>query len=448
MKTINSRTMKTMRRYFYSALMISLFLLLSAESPGQGRKIDKTYRWNTRVNESVLCKFSNYNCDLIIHTWDQPELEYRMTVNATLRTEEDAATLDEYLEQLEFSVTDGSVRFDNRFWSSKRTVRGNATLTLKGGGKLRFSDLNMKGELWIPEDCLLDLESKYSEVTMDDIREQLTLDLYNDKLYGGAVNGPLTLKAKYSTLEFSQMKSIEADLYNTTMEAGDVGDLKVVSKYSDVRTGNTGKVDIDAYNDKYRFENTDDIKFMDKYSDLKAGVIGHLQLDCYNSTVDLVRAVDVDIASKYGKYTIQEARNLTISSAYNDNLKMEALQALKIRESKYGDYRVGFLERSLILEEGYSDKFLISETGDFKELKVDGKYIDLEMTLDKELSYRFKADVRYPKFHINEEAMNVKVKIEEGAEIHMDAVRGKETEGMTSFLVNGYDMAITLTENL
>jgi hypothetical protein len=164
--------------------------------------------------------------------------------------------------------------------------------------------------------------------------------------------------------------------------------------------------------------------------------------------VDLVRAVDVDMASKYGKYTIQEARNLNISSAYNDNLKMQALQALNIRESKYGDYKVDFLDRSLILGEGYSDKFLISETGDFKELKVDGKYIKLEMILDRELSYRFKADVRYPNFNINEEAMNVKVKIQEGAEMHMEAVRGKETEGMTSFLVNGYDMAITLTENL
>lgn len=437
-----------MKTYFYSALMISLFLLLSAESSGQGRKIDKTYQWKTQVHESVICKFSNYNCDLIIHTWDQSAIEYKMTVNATLRTEEGAATLDEYLDHLEFSPSEGSVRFDNRFWSSKKTVRGNATLTLKGGGKLRFTEFNMKGELWIPKSCLLDLVSKYSEISMDDIQGRLTLDLYNDKLYGAAVNGPLTLKAKYSTLEFSHMKDIEADLYNTSMETGDVGDLKVVSKYSDVRTGNTGKVDIDAYNDKYIFENTGDIRFTDKYSDLKAGIAGQLRLDCYNSTVDLDRAGDVELASKYGKYTIQEVRNLNISSAYNDNLKMQTLQAMDIRESKYGTYRVDFLDRSLILEDGYSDKFLIGETGDFKELKLDGKYIDLEMTLDRELSYRFEADVNYPSFNINEESMNVTSRIKEGSNLQMKAVRGRESDQMAAFFVHGYEIALTLSEKL
>ena len=71
-------------------------------------------------------------------------------------------------------------------------------------------------------------------------------------------------------------------------------------------------------------------------------------------------------------------------------------------------------------------------------MKVNGKYIVVEMALDKDYSYRFKADVKYPKFDINEEAMNVRVKIKESSELEMEAIKGTESEGMPSFFVNGY----------
>jgi len=440
--------MKTTKTYFYSAIVTLLFLAMGLESFGQGKKVEKTYKWLYQVDEHVNFTFNNYDCNLIIHTWDKAEIEFRMEVNATLKTEEEASKLDAYLENLEFTHSAGNVEFDNRFWSSKKTVMGRSTITLKKGGKLRFSEFKMKGEMWIPENCNLNLQSKYSEINMDDIKGRLKLNMYNDKLYGGTLSSPLTLSAKYSTLEFKNVKDVDADLYNTNIETGDAGDLDIVSKYSDFRTGNTGKITIDAYNDKYSFENTGDIKFTDKYSDLSARISGHIRLDCYNSTVNLVSAQDMELSSKYGKYTIEGARNLNISTAYSDNYKIGTLHSLNISESKYSDYKMDHLESSLLLRDGYSDKFFVTKTGDFKEVRVDGKYIDLEIALDKELSYRFNANVKYPKFDINEEAMNVRIKIKEGSDLQMEAVKGKESEGMPGFFVNGYEMAITLRENL
>jgi hypothetical protein len=440
--------MKAMKTYFYSALALTLFLAMSLDGFGQDKKVEKTFQWKYKVDESVKFTFNNYDCDLIIHTWDKPELEYKMAVDATLNSAEEARELEDFIDKLEFSHSTGSVEFDNRFWTSKKTVIGRSTITLKGGGKLRFNEFKMKGEMWIPENCILDLQSKYSEINLDDINGRLSLNLYNDKLYGGTVNSPLKIAAKYSTLEFKNVKDIDADLYNTNIETGDAGDLVVVSKYSDFRTGNVGKVTIDAYNDKYSFENTGDIKFTDKYSDLNAKISGHIRLDCYNSNVNLVSAQDVELTSKYGKYAIEGARNLNITTSYNDNYKMGTLHSLNISESKYGVFKVNHLKSSLLLKDGYSDKFFVTETGDFKDLKVDGKYIVLEMALDKDLSYRFKANVNYPKFEINEEAMNVRIKIKEGSDLQMEAIKGQESEGMPAFFVNGYEIAITLTDNL
>jgi hypothetical protein len=440
--------MKTKKTYFYSSILLTLLLSFSLNGFAQGKKVEKTYKWLYQVDQSVKFTFQNYDCDLIIHTWDKPNIEYHMSIDATLKSEADAGKLDAYLKKLDYSHSAGSVSFNNRFWTSKKTMMGKKTITLRGGGKLTFSEFKMKGELWIPKNSHLNLESKYSEIKLEDIQGRLSLDLYNDKLFGGIVNSPVNLAAKYSNLEFKDMKDLDADLYSTSIEAGDVGDLLIVSKYSDVRTGNAGKITIDAYNDKYSFENTGDIKLIDKYSDLNARISGHVRLDCYNSTVNLVSAQDVELSSKYGKYTIGEGRKLNISTSYNDKFKIDALHSVTISESKYGEYQLDYLESSLLLRDGYSDKISVAKTGKLREVQVDGKYIDLEMNLDKNLSYRFKANVKYPNFDINEEAMYVRVKIKEGSDLQMEAIKGEESEGMPSFFVNGYEMGITLTEKL
>jgi len=438
--------MKQKKVYFYSIFVLAICLTIGVNGYGQQKKIEKTYKWTYQVNEDVKITFSNYDSDLVIHTWDKNEIAYYMSVKATLKTTEDASRLDTYLEELKFSHSAGSVQIDSRYWTSKKAVMGRKTMTLKGAKTVRFSEYKMKGELWVPENCRLVLSSKYSEIQANNVKGVLSLDLYNDKWYGGEVNTAINIKAKYSNLEFEEMKDVDADLYNCDMEAGKIGNLKAVSKYSNFHAGDAGKVVIDAYNDKYSFGNTGDIKFTDKYSDLKALNAGRIELDCYTSTVEIVLAEDIYLKSKYGKYLLDGASNLNITSSYNDKFEIKKLNSLSIDESKYGVVKLDHLERSLLLKDGYTDKFYIKNVGSLREVKVSGKYVVLEMALDREFSYRFEADVKYPKFDIPEEDMHSRIKNKEGSDLQMKAVKGTESEGMPSFFVNGYDMAITLTE--
>ena len=438
--------MKQRRIYFYSILAILACLTMGVEAFGQGKKIEKSYRWSYSVNPDVSLDFNNYDCDLTIHTWDKPEIAYTMSVDATLKSEEDARRLDGYIEKLEFTHSVSSVKFDNRFWTSKKAVMGRKTMTLKGERTIRFSEFKMNGEMWIPEDCMLNLSSKYSEIEVDDLNGRVQLVLYNDKFYGKDVKGNIKIAAKYCSMEFANMKDIKADLYNSTLEAGDIGSLSAVSKYSRFKAGDAGKVEIDAYNDKYAFGKVDDIIFIDKYSDLIAVSSGHTELDCYNSTIEIDRVEDVELKSKYGSYEFKEARNLSVSSAYSDKLTIDSLRSINVTDSKYGVYKIEHLDNSLLLDEGYSDKFLIEGSGKLKGVKVNGKYVVLEMALDKDLDFRFEADVKYPNFEIDEESMDVKRKIKEGSELKMEAIKGRESVEMPAFFVNGYEMAVTLTE--
>lgn len=436
-----------MKTYFYRICVISLLLTMGLGVYGQGKKLEKTYNWKYRVNEDVRFTFSNYDCDLVVHTWDRPEFEYKMTVDATLRSAEDASRLDEYIDKLEFKHSPGSAEFNNRFWKSKMNVMGRKTIELKGEKAIRFSEFNMSGELWIPAGAQFNLDSKYSSIEVEDLNGHVKLILYNDKLYGGYVNENIEIAAKYSTLEFKDMKDIEADFYECNLEAGNIGNLTIASKYSTFEAGDAGKIEIDAYSDKFSFGNTGDIKFVDKYSDLVAGLSGNVEMECYSSTVTLERAKDTELKSKYGKYEIQEADNLNLTSSYSDKFEIRYLKTLNITESKYGTYQVDQLTGSLYLGDGYSDKFTISKTHPaFNGIKINGKYVDAKLTLYKDLQFRFRANVKYPKFDIDEEAMNVRIKIKESSQLEMEAIKGTETEGMPEFEINGYDMALTFTE--
>jgi hypothetical protein len=142
--------MKRKKIYFYSILAIFSSLTVTLDGFGQGKTLEKSYRWKYDVDESVNFTFNNYDCDLTIHTWANPVIEYKLSVDATTGTEEDAAILDRYLGNLEFSHMAGRVVIDSRFWSSQKSTRNKKTMTLKGGKTIQLVDFRIKGEVWIP----------------------------------------------------------------------------------------------------------------------------------------------------------------------------------------------------------------------------------------------------------------------------------------------------------
>ena len=446
MKPRKSKIMKKKSIYFFSVLIMVLVMMTGLCGYGQGKTLEKDFRWSRAVRSQSQFTFTNYDCNLTIHTWDRQEIEYLMSVTAALKSEEDAEKLKSSIEGMQFSESMGGVQFDNRFWNNRKSVGARKTMDLKKEGTIRYSEFRMKGEIWIPRDCKLALQSKYSEIEAGDLDGPLTLDLYNDRFYGGGINNRLDLKAKYSTIELKDLMDVHADLYNTDLEAGNAGDLSILSKYSTVRLNDAGKADIRGYNDKYSFEKTGDIRLVDKYSDLEAERTGNLDLDCYSSTLTVQKAGDLSVISKYGKYRIGTLDGIHVLTGYSDSYEIENLSTLGIDVTKYGEFRIGYLERSLILKDGYSDKISVSGTGHLEGIRLNGKYIEADIALDKNLDYRFQADVKYAHFDLPEESLSVSKKIQEGSSLEMEAVRGVASEGMPAFFVNGYDLHVTLRE--
>jgi hypothetical protein len=439
--------MKTMRKLTCSILVLFIVHGFISDIFAQAKDLQKTYTWRYNINKDAKVIFDNYDCDLVIHTWDRGETEYRMMIDASARTNDDATRLTQYLEDYEFSHSAASVTFRNRFWQSRRTIMGRMTMDLKGEKNISLTEFTMKGELWIPEGCTFQLNSKYSGIEIEDFSGRFYLDLYNDKLYGVNVNGNAEIAAKYSTIEFSDMKDVRADFYDTDFEAANTGILKIKSKYSKVTVKNSGNIDIDSYDDKYNLNITGDVNFISKYSDLSAEASEVVKLDCYDGSVIIGDVKDIDITSKYVDFQFATAGNCSFTSSYDDKLIVKKLNSLNISKSRYSSFKIEELIGSLSEADGYDDKFTINKTGSFfKELKINGKYVDASLGLPKTTNYRFRANIKYPELDIDESEFKTRIKILESSQLEYDAVKGTEKEGMPLIEVNGYDMSLKIIE--
>ena len=431
----------------YKSILLLLILIQPLAGFGQEKKLQKTYNWKYEVSKDVNLSFNNYNCDLNILTWDKPTIEYNLHITATGSSTEDAQALDKYLENLTFHNSSNRVDIDMKFWSQRISRMNKTKLDLKDGKKITLTEFKISGELKIPTGTNLDLTSKYSNIELADILGRLNLELYNDKLYGGNVGSNSSIKAKYSTLEFKTMKNVTAELYNTDIETEDIENLNLESKYSKIFGKNALDMDIDSYNDKLVFEITGNVDFNAKYSSFRAEKSGMLTTESYNCTVIISDLGDIKINSKYSKFEFIKGNNCTISSAYNDGFKSTMLKSLNISESKYGTYKIDELTGSLIVKEGYSDKFVIPKTGlDFNGIKINEKYGKITLGVPDKLAYKLKANVKYPNLNFNEDAFTIRIKIKESSNLEYEGIKGKETTGMPVFDIKGFQVSLTIDE--
>ena len=439
--------MKIMKKIFISVLLVFVASGTSSLVTASGTDLRKTYTWKYDIDKDAKVALDNYDCNVIIHTWDKGETEFRLTINASSGREEDLNILNEYLQDLSFMNTSSSVIFHNRFWKSRNGGNNRIRMELKGGEDITLTDFDMRGELWIPSRCRLELDSKYSEISLDAFSGTLALDLYNDNLYGSDVNGNIDLVDKYSTIEFKDIKDLHANIYSTKLTAENAGKLDIDSKYSKVTMLSSADIEVNGYSDKYNIRKTGNIIFVSKYTDLTTESSGLADINSYEGTFSLDEVMDIKIISKYADFQFERAGNCTINSSYSDKITAGSLTSLDIDHSKYCTFSVNVLLRSLTEADGYSDKFIIMEAGpELQEFRINGKYLNASLSIPETVEYRFRANITYPKLEINESAFKPKVKVFEGSKLEYDAVKGKEREGMPLIEANGYQVTLKITE--
>lgn len=437
--------MKTRKSLLFS-LSIYLIVFMGLQ-PAYGQLIDKTYRWNYKVNPDSWVIMSNYDTDMQINTWDKPEVEFHMIVEIEFRDRDDASRVDSYIRDLDFESTRDRTVLKSSFWKSRSNIMGVSTMVLEGLKTVRYKKFKMECILWIPEGASLELKTRYSEINMTDIGGELKLDSYDDEIYAGAVKGESLITARYSDMTFFAMKNIEADIYDCKLLTGNTGDINIITKYSEVKTGITGILDIDSYDDELDFEACSDIKYNAKYSELITGHAGKLVADNYECEFTAEKVREARIDSKYSRFDIKTAAMIDITSFYEDKLSLEQVGALNVAETKYGEFEIGELERACTVKSAYEDDFSFDRLGaGIEKFHIDGKYLDIELGLASDFDCRLKATIKYPELDFDEDIFKTKTHIKDDSDLEYEGIKGTEKTGMPELIISGYEVKLIIKE--
>lgn len=427
--------------------LVTIVVLLTASAAVAGQQYEKVFRHTFKAENNAKVIILNYDTDLEIMTWDKPQVELHMIIDATINDPDDAEILDSYLESIEYESTPDQINLETRFWESINNIMGITRMKLKNNKTIRIKKFDMECKLWIPENASLGLKSRYSDINMEDIGGNLVLELYDDELLAGNVKGKANIEAKYSEMNFTGMSDIEADLYNCELSTGDAGDINIYTKYSKIHSGNAGTLNIDSYEDDFSFDNCNDIKFIAKYSEFTTGKAGKLVADNYECEFMAESVSDAKIDSKYSEFIITSAKSIDISSSYEDLFETKMLGSLMVKETKYGEYDFGRLEDNLTIESGYEDEISVDMLGPNLELlKINGRYLDIDFALASDFECRFEASINYYNFDIDEDMFRIKKHIKDGNELLYIGFKGTEKDGMPQLRITGYEVNLSISE--
>lgn len=427
------------QRFSLGLLLLMATLSLAAQT---GNKIDKSYKWTYDLEAKGVLELSNYDCDIIIHTWDKEETEIQLHVLADLKTDKDAKIMDQHISNLEFDHSPSRVSFKTKFWESRKQIITKKTIRLKKGLSMPYSELKIRAEVWLPKSADLELKSKYSKIDIEKINGKLMLDLYNDNLKGESAGGNMDIIAKYATIEFNNCEDIKANLYDSNFTSGETGDCDYTSKYSKVTSTKVLTLNIDSYNDKYLFETCENIDMVSKYTDLTTKEAGEVKIDSYEGSYTINNCKNLEIVnSKYTNFINESVKDLHVTSIYEGSISSNHINFLSIKESKYVVYKLGLLGKSIRLKNGYEDDFFIDKlSSDFEAIELNGKYLKCETVFNNDLDLKFIANIKYPHLEVENIGLTTKIKIKESSMLKYEAYKGNAREDMPLISLSGYEI--------
>ncbi len=272
----------------------------------------------------------NTSRNIIIKTWDQQKVK----VTTTVYYEGDGKLSDdEWLEKVNLSlktlgtsvkVKSGSIGGSSTFYSGSSINGASSGVAIfNGNGQNIGTKSSMKRTVtvYVPVGSKLDVESKYSDVTLPDASADVNVDISNGNIEGGSI-GKLILRSKYSNINIGDVKNAEVEMTNGRFSAKAIEDLDIDSKYSTVEMASVKKITLRSTNDEYELEDAGEVRGRKNYGNLRITKLNNsLELDGSNADVK-VRKVGaalslVKIDDRYAdvRIPLRDTKNYTVDFA-------------------------------------------------------------------------------------------------------------------------------------
>lgn len=429
--------MKTLSR-FKSLVIAALFIFANIAAFSQSYEASKTLSKNIAVPADVTLKISNQSGDIDFTTTNDNTVSIQTEVKVNAKSKEDADKLIKAIENFDFNLNGKVLSIDTRFYKSMQSNNSKTTLTLNNGDKIRIKDFSISHKISIPKSANLNLENKYSDINMESLDGELSLQLYNTNLKGYIIYNDVVINGKYSKISFQKFtKNVDLNLYDTDIKFYECANLQLISKYSKVEVEKMDNVKAESYDDKYLLDEMNAFAIDAKYTDLKIRIgASTAEMELYDCDVYLEHANTLTFSGKYCDFKMA-VNTLNISDSYDNDFYFYKVKDIKVTKSKYSKYLADWCS-SVSINESYDDEIKINKLNpDFSGITLNGRYTKLNVTTG---SVPFKIDVnmKYGKVDIPE-SIKISKHIEKSSQLE---ILGGESGGTVS--IRGFDNTIVI----
>jgi hypothetical protein len=187
----------------------------------------------------------------------------------------------------------------------------------------------------VPAGSKLDIESKYSDVTLPAGIGDVNVDITNGNLEAENL-GKLVLRSKYSNANVGDVKTAEIEFSNGRFSAKNIDDLDIESKSSTIEMASAKKIVMRSTSDDYELEEAGEVRGRKAYGNLRITKLnGSLEVDGMNADMKIRKVGPalslIKIDDKYAdiRIPLRETKNYAIdftgrySSVYGNFEKKE-----------------------------------------------------------------------------------------------------------------------------
>ncbi|MDB5210506.1 MAG: hypothetical protein JWQ30_1333 [Sediminibacterium sp.] len=375
------------------------------------------------VSKTSEIYIENASRDIVVKTWDQPKVKITTTIYYDGETK---LTDDEWLEKVNLSlktlgssvkIKSGGVSSNGLSSYSSPGVLFNSSGSGGSGGVAVFNgngqNIGTKANLkrivtiTVPAGSKLDIESKYSDVTLPAGIGDANVDITNGNLEADNL-GKLVLRSKYSNANIGDVKTAEIEFSNGRFSAKNIDDLDIESKSSTIEMAAVKKIIMRSTSDDYELEEAGEVSGRKAYGNLRITKLnGSLEVDGMNADMKIrkvgpalslikiddkyadiriplreTKSYSVDFtgrySSVYGNFEKKEVKEEKTTAAADEKNKVSGTivaTTAPAAASRFDNvYVTGNLARGTVWgNEGTGPARFTATVGDGKGLKIDMK---------------------------------------------------------------------------
>ncbi len=354
--------------------------------------------------------------------------------------------IDENLISIVGNDVDISLKFYKNYSSFvNMPLKSKITIVLKDNSKITLTKFKITElKVYLPTDLDLKVKAKYCKVNLDfSINGKLSLNTYDAEFKGKSISKEFRVEDKYSKIEIVSAGKSKMNFYKTRFYSKKLGDVILESKYSHTNLGEISNFVMTGYEDSVKIAKTTEAEITGKYCNVEIENNQSLTAYFYEGSLRSNTTNKVNLRGKYLEAEFAKLKYLKIVDGYEMEIEIGEIDSLISRNGKYNDFDLQKLNAWFAVD-GYEEEIKIAKVADnFSKIAVDGKCVDLNMTISNDVSYKIYGKVQYPDFNFDKSDYKAVYHDKEGSTLTFEYYKVSEnTEKEIN--IEGYEMDVNI----